>query len=66
MNERELFRLVADYAGDFVETLETATQWSNLPRLRAAVGSAIADALAEQGTPGLVMCHVSHVYETGA
>jgi alkyldihydroxyacetonephosphate synthase len=52
--------------GVMVETLETATQWSNLLRLREAVGGAIAGALAAQGTPGLVMCHVSHVYETGA
>ena len=28
--------------------------------------SAIAGALEAQGTPGLVMCHVSHVYESGA
>jgi len=49
-----------------VETLETATQWSNVERLHAAVGKAIADALREEGTPGLVMCHLSHLYETGA
>jgi alkyldihydroxyacetonephosphate synthase len=53
-------------AGVMVETLETATQWSNLLRLREAVAGAIAGALDAQGTPGLVMCHVSHVYETGA
>jgi alkyldihydroxyacetonephosphate synthase len=52
--------------GVMVETLETATQWSNLGRLHRGVGEAIARALAEQGTPGVVMCHVSHVYETGA
>jgi alkyldihydroxyacetonephosphate synthase len=52
--------------GVLVETLETATQWSNLRRLHRAVGSAIAAALEAQGTPGLVMCHVSHLYETGA
>jgi alkyldihydroxyacetonephosphate synthase len=52
--------------GVLVETLETATQWSNLRRLHRAVGSAIAAALEGQGTPGLVMCHVSHLYETGA
>ncbi len=52
--------------GVLVETLETATQWSNLRRLHRAVGSAIASALEGQGTPGLVMCHVSHLYETGA
>jgi alkyldihydroxyacetonephosphate synthase len=52
--------------GVMVETLETATQWSNLRRLHRAVGDAIAAALQAQGTPGLVMCHVSHLYETGA
>jgi len=52
--------------GVLVETLETATQWSRLEDLHARVGSAIEAALAAGGTPGLVMCHVSHVYETGA
>ncbi len=52
--------------GVLVETLETATQWSNLRRLHRAVGGAIAAALEAQDTPGLVMCHVSHLYETGA
>jgi alkyldihydroxyacetonephosphate synthase len=52
--------------GVMVETLETATRWSNVRELHRAVATAIADALAAQGTPGLVMCHVSHLYETGA
>ncbi len=52
--------------GVMVETLETATQWSNVARLHEAVGAAIAGALEAQGTPGLVMCHVSHIYESGA
>jgi len=52
--------------GVMVETLETATQWSNVQRLHRAVGAAIAAALSAGGTPGLVMCHVSHLYETGA
>jgi alkyldihydroxyacetonephosphate synthase len=52
--------------GVMVETLETATQWSNLRRLHRAVGAAIDAALQAQGTPGMVMCHVSHLYETGA
>jgi alkyldihydroxyacetonephosphate synthase len=52
--------------GVMVETLETATQWSNLQRLHGSVGEAIARALRACGTPGLVMCHVSHLYETGA
>ncbi|MHB8241823.1 MAG: FAD-binding oxidoreductase [Solirubrobacteraceae bacterium] len=49
--------------GVMVETLETATQWSNVRSLRERVERAIANAL---GMPCLVMCHVSHVYETGA
>jgi len=52
--------------GVMVETLETATQWSNVERLHAVVGKAIADALHDGDTPGLVMCHLSHLYETGA
>jgi len=52
--------------GVMVETLETATLWSGLERLHEQVGSAIAQALRAQDTPGLVMCHVSHLYETGA
>jgi alkyldihydroxyacetonephosphate synthase len=52
--------------GVMVETLETATRWSNLPTLHGKISKAIADALSAEGTPGLVMCHVSHLYETGA
>ncbi|WP_369817868.1 FAD-binding oxidoreductase [Mycobacterium sp. E3339] len=53
-------------AGALCETLETATDWSNVPALKAAVTQALTDALAESGTPALVMCHISHVYPTGA
>ncbi len=53
-------------AGALVETLETVTFWSNVDRLKAAVTGAVQDALTELGTPSLVLCHVSHVYETGA
>ena len=52
--------------GVMVETLETATCWSNLRQLHLSVAEAIEDALRVQGTPALVMCHVSHLYETGA
>jgi len=52
--------------GVMVETLETATQWSNVQRLHGAVGGAIEQALRACATPGLVMCHVSHLYESGA
>jgi alkyldihydroxyacetonephosphate synthase len=48
-------------AGILVETLETATFWSNRERLYGAVQTALKDTL-----PGaLVLCHISHVYETG-
>jgi alkyldihydroxyacetonephosphate synthase len=50
--------------GVLVETLETATFWSNLPRLYAAVTEALTTALADDSP--LVLCHISHVYETGA
>jgi alkyldihydroxyacetonephosphate synthase len=52
--------------GVMAETLETATRWSNLPRLYRATTRAIEGALSGQGTPGAVGCHVSHLYETGA
>jgi alkyldihydroxyacetonephosphate synthase len=52
--------------GVLVETLETAAPWSRLMGLHRAVEGAIGDALTAQGTPGLVMCHISHLYETGA
>jgi alkyldihydroxyacetonephosphate synthase len=53
-------------AGALCETLETATDWSNIPALKAAVTDALTAALAESGTPALVLCHISHVYATGA
>ncbi|CAJ1582032.1 FAD-binding oxidoreductase [[Mycobacterium] wendilense] len=53
-------------AGALCETLETATSWSNLETLKAAVTTALTGALAESGTGALVMCHISHVYPTGA
>jgi alkyldihydroxyacetonephosphate synthase len=52
--------------GAFAETLETATFWSNLPRLYAAVRDALTGSLTEQGALPLVLCHVSHVYQAGA
>lgn len=52
--------------GVFVETLETATHWSNIAAVHRRVGGAIADALDAGGTPGIVQCHISHVYPSGA
>ncbi|MDF1604360.1 FAD-binding oxidoreductase [Nocardioides sp. YIM 152315] len=48
--------------GVLVETLETATFWSNVERAYADVKAALAESL---GDPSIVLCHVSHVYETG-
>ena len=50
--------------GVLVETLETATFWSGLPGLYRAVTAAVTAALADDAP--LVLCHVSHVYATGA
>lgn len=52
--------------GAMVETLETSHVWSRLGELHEAVGTAIRNALAAQGTPGLVFCHLSHAYADGA
>jgi alkyldihydroxyacetonephosphate synthase len=52
--------------GVLVETLETAAQWSHLTSLHREIADAIAQTLTKLGTPGLVMCHVSHLYPTGA
>ncbi len=53
-------------AGALCETLETATNWSNIPAVKSAVTEALTTALDETGTPALVLCHISHVYPTGA
>ncbi|MHB9863960.1 FAD-binding oxidoreductase [Streptomyces sp. YIM S03343] len=53
-------------AGAFAETLETAAFWSALPGLYDAVRQALTATLTAAGTPPLVMCHISHVYENGA
>ncbi|MFC4590391.1 FAD-binding oxidoreductase [Sphaerisporangium corydalis] len=58
-------------AGATVETLETACFWSGIPRLYDAVRLVLSVALGTAGGTGpgsapLVMCHLSHVYGTGA
>jgi alkyldihydroxyacetonephosphate synthase len=52
--------------GVMVETLETATSWSGLLALHHAVRDAIRGALAARGVEARVMCHVSHLYPSGA
>lgn len=53
-----------------VDTLETATRWSNLVALHDATCNAIAEALAanapQPGAHGIVLAHVSHSYRDGA
>jgi len=48
--------------GVCVETLETAAFWSTLDELRDSVRAALTASLGRS----IVMCHVSHAYETGA
>jgi alkyldihydroxyacetonephosphate synthase len=52
--------------GIMAETLETAATWSRHGELYEAVGSALRESLSERGTRPLVMCHVSHLYPSGA
>lgn len=52
--------------GVLAETLETATTWSRLADLKAAVTTALIGSLTAWGTAPLVMCHISHVYPAGA
>jgi alkyldihydroxyacetonephosphate synthase len=52
--------------GALVETLETATSWSNLLELKQAVTDTVQAGFAECGSPSVVLCHISHVYDTGA
>jgi alkyldihydroxyacetonephosphate synthase len=49
-----------------VDTLETATTWSRLSELYAAVREAIYRAAAAEGEPIVVFTHVSHLYRDGA
>jgi alkyldihydroxyacetonephosphate synthase len=53
-------------AGALVETLETVAFWSGVRRVYEAVGAALRESLSAQGTPPVVLCHISHVYATGA
>jgi len=49
--------------GVFVETLETAATWTALGALHARVAGALRTAL---GPAALILCHVSHLYASGA
>jgi len=52
--------------GVLVETLETATTWTDLPALHAAVAQALRCALTAPGSDPIVECHISHIYRSGA
>ncbi len=52
--------------GGFVETVETATWWANVPALYAAVRATAVRTLTAMATPPIVLCHLSHLYRTGA
>jgi alkyldihydroxyacetonephosphate synthase len=49
--------------GVLAETMETVTFWSNLDHVYTSVKAAVTESL---GEGSLVLCHISHVYETGA
>lgn len=53
-----------------VDTLETATTWSNVDRLHTAVRNALDEAMKAQspvkGARGIVLAHISHSYHDGA
>jgi alkyldihydroxyacetonephosphate synthase len=46
--------------------LETATNWANLATLKQAVTGTIQAKFSEFDSVSLVLCHISHVYDTGA
>jgi alkyldihydroxyacetonephosphate synthase len=53
--------------GVLVDTLETATSWSNLMHLYEAMVTALKGTISGTGGgPGYVMAHISHAYEHGA
>ena len=56
--------------GAGVDTLETATRWSNIETLYVAVRDALDKAMRENaprdGAHGIVQCHISHSYPDGA
>ena len=53
-------------AGYAVDTLETATTWSNVPLMLNAIETAIHNAIAPFDEKAHVFTHLSHVYRQGA
>jgi alkyldihydroxyacetonephosphate synthase len=52
--------------GVCVETLEMAAYWSSLTELRDDIRSALKNELSDETHRPIIMCHISHAYETGA
>lgn len=52
--------------GVLVDTLETATTWTNLERLHKALTQTISAATESTGSRALVLTHISHCYRDGA
>lgn len=52
--------------GYAIDTLETATTWTRLPDLAAAVGRALRDGLEADGERVHAFSHLSHVYPSGS
>jgi alkyldihydroxyacetonephosphate synthase len=52
--------------GVMVETLETSHTYTRIEELYQGVRAALLGAMSDAGHPGIVMCHVSHVYRDGA
>ncbi|MEG1038560.1 MAG: FAD-binding oxidoreductase [Pseudomonas sp.] len=53
-------------AGYVVDTLETATDWSNVDNLLTRIESSLRDGLAAEGERVHVFTHLSHVYGEGS
>jgi alkyldihydroxyacetonephosphate synthase len=53
-------------AGALVDTLETVAFWSALKGVYKAVSGALRETLTGLGSPPVILCHVSHVYASGA
>jgi alkyldihydroxyacetonephosphate synthase len=49
-----------------VDTLETSTEWENVPRLYPQVREAIQNTYRKLEIQGIVMAHLSHLYSSGS
>jgi alkyldihydroxyacetonephosphate synthase len=52
--------------GYAIDTLETATDWTNIPTMVEVIGSALRSGLAEMGEQVHVFTHLSHLYPYGS